>query len=91
MDRSLLVILGVIAVLVLIARAVVVVATRGAPEALGPSTPEGIVQAYPPAVIDGDEASAGIFLAADAFSGCGTLGWDQRKHSSRPGVDDGSL
>ena len=74
-DRTLIVILGIIAALVLVA--LVVVFTRGAPEALDPSTPEGVVQAYSAAVLDGDETAAGAFLTATALSDCAKFGWGQ--------------
>lgn len=67
-DRTLIVILSIIAALVLVS--LVVVFTRGAPETLDPSTPEGVVQAYSAAVIDGDEVAAAAFLTADASAGC---------------------
>ena len=67
-DRTLLVILSVIGVLVLVALAVVF--TRGTPQTLDPSTPEGLVQAYSAAVIDGDEDAAARYLTAAAVVGC---------------------
>ncbi|TFC49800.1 hypothetical protein E3T26_08545 [Cryobacterium sp. TMT1-21] len=67
-DRTLIIILSVIAVLVVVA--LVAVFTRGEPQALDPGTPEGVVQGYATAVIDGDEQAAGEFLTEDAFSGC---------------------
>ncbi|MDJ0349866.1 hypothetical protein [Cryobacterium sp. PH29-G1] len=67
-NRTLIVILGIIGVLVLVALAVVF--TRGAPQTLDPSTPEGVVQAYSLAVIDGDEAAAATHLSAEATVGC---------------------
>ena len=70
-DRTLIVILSTIAALVLIA--LVVVFTRGEPEALDPSTPAGVVQAYTAAVIDGDEDAAAEFLTAEASVGCGPV------------------
>ncbi|TFB71406.1 hypothetical protein E3O06_13835 [Cryobacterium glaciale] len=70
-DRTLIVILSIIAALVLVS--LVVVFTRGAPETLDPSTPEGVVQAYSAAVIDGDEAAAAAFLTTDASVGCGPV------------------
>ena len=69
-NRTLIVILSVIAALVLIA--LLLVFTRGTPETLNPSTPEGVVQAYSAAVIDGDENAAAEFLTADAVARCGT-------------------
>lgn len=70
-DRTPLVILSIIGALVLVALAVVF--TRGAPEPLDPSTPEGVVQAYSAAVIDGDEDSAAAFLTAEASVDCSTV------------------
>ncbi|WP_349361570.1 hypothetical protein [Cryobacterium sp. PH31-O1] len=61
-------ILSIIAALVLVS--LVVVFTRGAPETLDPGTPEGVVQAYSAAVIDGDETAAAAFLTAGASVGC---------------------
>ena len=69
-DRTLLVILSIMAALVIVA--FVVVFTRGAPKALDPNTPEGVVQAYSAAVIDGDEDAAAKFLTAQASVGCGS-------------------
>ena len=72
-DRTLIVILGTIAALVLVA--LMVVFTRGAPEQLDPSTPEGVVQAYSAAVLDGDETAAAAFLTATAVNDCARFGW----------------
>ncbi|WP_104176873.1 hypothetical protein [Cryobacterium sp. Y50] len=68
-NRTSIVILGTIAALVLVA--LVVVFTRGAPETLDPTTPEGVVQAYSAAVIAGDEDAAEELLTAEALVGCG--------------------
>ena len=70
-DRTLLIILGIIAALVLVA--LVVVFTRGAPAPFDPSTPEGVVQAYSAAVIAGDEDAAEKLLTAEALVGCGPV------------------
>lgn len=67
-DRTLVVLLSVIGALVVIA--LVVVFTGGEPERLDPDTPEGVVQAYSAAVIDGDEQAAGEYLTAGAFRDC---------------------
>ena len=67
-DRTLLVILGVIAALVV--AALVVVFTRGEPEALDESTPEGVVQRYSAAVIDGDELAAREYLVPELADDC---------------------
>ena len=67
-DRTLLVIVSLIAVVVILA--LVVVFTRGAPAALDPSTPEGVVQSYSKSVIDGDRPGAMDLLAADICENC---------------------
>ncbi|MFC5931444.1 hypothetical protein [Cryobacterium melibiosiphilum] len=67
-DRSLLIVLGVIAVLVVVS--LVVVFSRGEPEALDPDTPEGVVQRYSAAVIAGDETAAMGYLTPDVRDGC---------------------
>ena len=68
LDRTLLVILIAIAALVIIA--LVVVFTRGAPTALDPGTPEGVVQSYSAAVIDGDNEAALGYLAPEVRDTC---------------------
>src|SRR5690606_28694876 len=70
-DRTLPIILGLIAALVVVA--VVVVFTRGAPEQLDPATPEGTVQQYVTAVIDGDHAAAAELLAPAWLNECDPL------------------
>ncbi|WP_167045891.1 hypothetical protein [Salinibacterium sp. ZJ454] len=67
-DRSLIVILSIIGALVVIA--LVVVFSRGEPELLDASTPEGVVQRYSAAVIAGDEAEAMTYLTAGSREGC---------------------
>jgi hypothetical protein len=67
-ERTLIVILSVIAVLVVVA--LVVVFTRGEPKALDPTTPEGVVQLYSKAVIDGDELTAAKYLSKDTLDTC---------------------
>jgi hypothetical protein len=67
-DRILIAILAAIALLVVVALAVVF--TRGAPEALDASTPQGVVQRYSTAVIDGDTATANSYLTEAAKSVC---------------------
>ena len=67
-DRTLIGILSAIAVLVVVA--LVVVFGRGAPEQLDPETPEGVVQRYSAAAIDGDEVAAAEFLTPDAREDC---------------------
>jgi hypothetical protein len=67
-DRVLLVIVSLIALLVIVALAVVF--TRGGPEVLDESTPQGVVQRYSTAVIDGDTATASSYLTEAARSLC---------------------
>jgi hypothetical protein len=67
-DRTLIVILGVIAVLVIVA--LVVVFTRGEPAQLDATTPEGVVQRYSAAVIEGDEAAAEEYLVPELADDC---------------------
>lgn len=55
-DRTLIVILSIIAAVVVLA--VVVVFTRGAPAPLDASSPEGVVQAYSQAIMAGDRDAA---------------------------------
>ncbi|MFU8945904.1 hypothetical protein ACLRGF_04135 [Mycetocola zhadangensis] len=58
---------------VLVLAAVVVLLTRGAPPALDESTPEGVVQRYSSAVLEGDEERALQYLAEEARVDCGTI------------------
>lgn len=67
-DRTLVVILVIIAALVVVALAVVFL--RGTPAPLDSGSPEGVVQAYSAAVIDGDTTAAGAFLAQDLQNNC---------------------
>ncbi|MHA7303145.1 hypothetical protein [Pseudarthrobacter sp. MDT1-22] len=67
-DRILLVIVSAIALLVIVALAVVF--TRGEPEVLDESTPQGVVQRYSTAVIEGDMATASSYLTEAASSLC---------------------
>jgi hypothetical protein len=67
-DRTLIVILAVIVALVIMA--LVVVFTRGEPEPLDASTPEGVVQRYSAAVIAGDEAAALTHLVPELGDPC---------------------
>jgi hypothetical protein len=69
--RNLIVLLSVIAVLVIVALAVVF--TRGEPELLDESTPEGVVQRYSTAVLDGDDDAAMGYLSDGAQEECGTV------------------
>lgn len=68
-DRILLGILTTIALLVIVALGVVF--TRGDPAVLDESTPQGVVQRYSTAVIDGDTATANSYLTEAASSLCG--------------------
>lgn len=67
-DRTLLIILAVIAGLVIVA--LIVVFSRGEPEQLDESAPEGVVQRYAAAVIDGDESEAKRYLEPDLAEDC---------------------
>ena len=69
--RTLIVIVSVIAVLVIVS--LIVVFTRGTPELLDESTPEGVVQRYTSALLEGDESTAIGFLSSDAKEQCGTV------------------
>ena len=69
--RSLVVLAIIVGALVLVS--LVVVFTRGEPELLDESTPEGVVQRYSAAVLAGDEDTALSYLANDARSDCGTI------------------
>ena len=70
-DRTLIVILAVIAALVVVA--LIVVFTRGEPEELDESTPEGVVQRYSAAVIEGDEAAAIDYLVPELGDQCSRM------------------
>lgn len=67
-NRVLIVILCLIGALVVVA--LVVVFTRGAPAPLDESTPEGVVQRYSAAVIEGDEATAITYLVPALGDDC---------------------
>ncbi|GAA2033671.1 hypothetical protein GCM10009819_17200 [Agromyces tropicus] len=67
-DRTLIVILAVLGLLVVVA--LVVVFTRGEPEPLDAATPEGVVQRYAAAVIDGDESAAMDLLDPEVVDSC---------------------
>ena len=71
-DRTLIVILAVIAALAIVA--LVVVFTRGEPQRLDESTPEGVVQRYSAAVIEGDEAAAIEYLVPELGDPCIRVG-----------------
>ena len=77
-DPALLVVLGLIALLVLVA--LVVVFTRGTPELLDAGTPGGVVQRYAAAAVEGDENTAARYLTATALANCDRY--------SEPGTED---
>lgn len=67
-DRTLVVILSIIAAVVILA--LVVVFTRGGPAVLDPSTPEGVVQTYTNTVISGDRDAAMKLLSSELRDNC---------------------
>lgn len=68
-DRILLALIGVVALLVVVALAVVF--SRGGPPPLDPASAAGVVQRYSAAVIDGDTETADGYLTDNARSVCG--------------------
>ncbi|GAA3912737.1 hypothetical protein [Microbacterium invictum] len=76
-DRTLLIVIGVVAALVIIA--LIVVFTRGEPAPLDESTPEGVVQRYTAAVLDGDDEAALGYLVPEVADDC---------ESTQPGLSD---
>lgn len=70
-SRTLLIILGVIATLVIVALAVVF--TRGAPAPLDEATPAGVVQRYSAAAVAGDESAAADYLTESVRADCPRL------------------
>ncbi|WP_353810073.1 hypothetical protein [Agromyces sp. SYSU T00194] len=67
-DRAL---IGIgIAIVVVIVAAVVAVLLRGEPEQFDETTPEGVVQRYSTAVIDGDTQAAMDLLAPEVVDAC---------------------
>lgn len=72
-DRTLPIILIVIAALAIVA--MVVVFGRGEPEPLDPATPEGAVQRYATAVIAGDEATALSLLSPAWLQECDPINY----------------
>ncbi|GGF03172.1 hypothetical protein [Mycetocola zhadangensis] len=90
--------LGVLAILVgvLVIVSLIVVFTRGELELLDESTPEGVVQRYSAAVLDGDEDAALRYLAAEAQSDCGLIAVTETENlrvslvSTENGDDGGS-
>jgi hypothetical protein len=67
-DRTLIAILSIIGAIVVIA--LVVVFTRGGPVDVDPTTPEGVVQSYSLAIVDGDYSTARDFLPAELRENC---------------------
>lgn len=67
-SRTLIIVLGSIAALVVVALAVVL--TRGEPQQLDESTPAGVVQRYSVAVIAGDESAAAGYLTEQVRAEC---------------------
>lgn len=68
-DRILIVLIGVVALLVVVALAVVF--SRGDPKPLDEGSPAGVVQRYSAAVIDGDPTSANSYVTETAKTKCG--------------------
>lgn len=77
-DRVLVAIVAAVAALVVLS--LVLVFTRGEPAPLDASTPEGVVQRYAAAVIDGDEATAATYLTDAARKTC--------QHTDYPVTED---
>ncbi|WP_307040617.1 hypothetical protein [Agromyces ramosus] len=71
-DRTLIVILGVIGVLVIVA--LIVVFTRGEAVPLDEASPEGVVQRYSAAVLEGDEQAAIGYLTPELGDPCRRMG-----------------
>lgn len=72
-DRTLPIILGIIGVLVVVAA--LVVFTRGTPAQLDPATPQGTVQQYVTAVLDGDQKAAAELLSPTWLEECDPLSY----------------
>lgn len=74
-DRTLVVVLSIVAVLVV--AALIAVFARGAAPQFDPSTPEGTVQAYANAVVSNDlEAARAMHVASHTDEGCiPSFGW----------------
>lgn len=70
-DRTLVILVSIVAAVVILA--LVVVFTRGTPAPLDPTSPEGTVQAYTVAVLDGDRESATALLTRELRDGCERL------------------
>jgi len=73
-DTALLVALSIIGILVVVA--LIAVFSRGTPGMLDADTPEGVVQRYSAAVIDGDELTAAEYLTPGAVEDCEDYGSD---------------
>ncbi|MCW4384976.1 hypothetical protein OH146_04225 [Salinibacterium sp. SYSU T00001] len=71
-DPVLLSILGIIALLVVLAIAAVLL--RGGEDSLEPGSPEGVVQEFASAMIDGDRERARALVSDEAFDDCGGFG-----------------
>ncbi len=71
-NRALVVVLAVIAAIVLVALAVIMF--RGGPTELDPASPEGVVQQYSEAVIDGDEPAGMEMLSKRLVTNCAKMG-----------------
>lgn len=78
-DRTLIVMVSAIAVLVLIALAVIF--SHREPQLLDPGTPAGVVQRYSSAVIEGDTETAHSLLTDEARRRCGS--YSQPSQSTR--------
>lgn len=68
-DRTLIILVAAIVLLVAVALAVVF--SRGEPKPLDGNSPAGVVQRYSTAVIDGDPSSADSYLTEAAGAKCG--------------------
>lgn len=67
-DRTLWVVVGIVGALVVIALAVVL--TRPTAESLDPDSPDGVVQRYSAAYLDGDSATALEYLTSETRANC---------------------
>ena len=70
--KTLLILLGVIAALVVVA-VLTIVFTRGKPALLDESTPAGVVQRYAAAAVAGDETTAAAYLSDEVRADCPRL------------------
>lgn len=71
-DRTLTVVLSIIGALVLVS--LIVVFSRGEPQLRDASTPEGVVQRYAAALIEGDDDAARQYVAEDSLKPCDEFG-----------------